>query len=160
MSKLCEDDFDEFETPNELDTPQEPFTLLNTIEINRSPKCMAVNTEYLAISCADGAVSIWSETISTHTTPDTEPTIILEEHSKVVSAMAFGNEKLFKLCTASYDKIILWNLEMVLATNSRGTVIGSELGVVEYICFSPNDALLCLCIENFILIYDIDVRYC
>ena|SRR3989338_10582447 len=94
MSKQSEDY--EFE-PNELDIQQEPFTLENTIEINRSPKCMAVNTEYLAISCADGVVSIWSDTISTHTTPDTEPTIVLQEHSKVVSAMSFGNQKLFKL---------------------------------------------------------------
>ncbi|XP_041063528.1 WD repeat-containing protein 27 [Carcharodon carcharias] len=85
-------------------------------------------------------------------------TLELKGHHQSITALTFGNHyEPTLLCSAAEDYIIIWDVEacqMKIQEGSvpRGTVVGTLLGKVLYICFSPDDQTLATCADDKIYV--------
>ncbi|XP_006882903.1 PREDICTED: WD repeat-containing protein 27 [Elephantulus edwardii] len=92
--------------------------------------------------------------------PSHQP-LILRGHQQAVTALAFGNtESPLLLGSASCDHILVWNLkecteDALQGTAPCGTVLGSLLGTVLCMKFSPDDRTVAVCAGNGVLILDV-----
>ncbi|XP_067901569.1 WD repeat-containing protein 27 isoform X3 [Heterodontus francisci] len=85
-------------------------------------------------------------------------TLELKGHHRSITALAFGNHcEPTLLCSAAEDYIIIWDIEACRMRIQqgfvpRGTVVGTLLGNVLYLCFSPDDQTLATCADNKIYV--------
>ncbi|XP_078086766.1 WD repeat-containing protein 27 [Mustelus asterias] len=82
----------------------------------------------------------------------------LKGHHQAITALAFGNhQEPTLLCSAAEDYIIIWDVEACRTSIQegfvpRGTVVGTLLGKVLYLCFSPDDQTLATCADDKIYV--------
>lgn len=90
--------------------------------------------------------------------------LVLRGHHQPISAVAFGNTAApLLICSASPDYVIMWSLdecrEKVLeGLSPRGTVLGTLLGKVLCLRFSPDDRVIAVCAGSKILMLDSESR--
>ncbi|NWW19763.1 WDR27 protein, partial [Falcunculus frontatus] len=84
--------------------------------------------------------------------------LYLSGHHYSISALSFGN-KIHPLlvCSASHERVIVWNLDECTQKvqegfTPRGIVIGTLLGMVLHIRFSPDDQQVAVCAGNQIYV--------
>ncbi|XP_049761745.1 WD repeat-containing protein 27 isoform X1 [Elephas maximus indicus] len=86
--------------------------------------------------------------------------LILRGHHQSITAVAFGNKvSPLLVCSASRDYVIVWNLEeckenALQGAAPRGTVLGTLLGKVLCLRFSPDDHAVGVCTGNKIVMLD------
>ncbi|XP_055495210.1 WD repeat-containing protein 27 isoform X1 [Leucoraja erinacea] len=79
-------------------------------------------------------------------------------HRQSVTALAFGHRcEPTLLCSAAEDYIIIWDVEACRMRIEqgfvpRGTVVGTLLGMVLYLSFSPDDQIVATCAGNKIYV--------
>ncbi|KAI1240750.1 hypothetical protein IHE44_0009191 [Lamprotornis superbus] len=79
-------------------------------------------------------------------------------HHYSISALSFGSKSNpLLICSASHDHVIVWNLDECTQKvqegfTPRGIVIGTLLGMVLHIRFSPDDQQVAVCTGNQIYI--------
>ncbi|NXO91386.1 WDR27 protein, partial [Certhia brachydactyla] len=80
--------------------------------------------------------------------------LYLSGHHYSISALSFGS-KIHPLlvCSASHERVIVWNLDectqkVQKGFTPRGIVIGTLLGMVLHVRFSPDDQLVAVCAGN------------
>ncbi|XP_058145701.1 WD repeat-containing protein 27 isoform X2 [Dasypus novemcinctus] len=89
--------------------------------------------------------------------------LILRGHHQSITAVTFGNKvNPLLICSASEDYVILWNLDeckekVLQGLIPRGIVIGTLLGKVLCLRFSPDDHIVAVCAGNKIFMLDIEV---
>ncbi|XP_072369231.1 WD repeat-containing protein 27 isoform X3 [Scyliorhinus torazame] len=85
-------------------------------------------------------------------------TLQLKGHHQSITALAFGNHhEPMLLSSAAEDYIIIWDMEACQRNIQegfvpRGTVVGTLLGKVLYLCFSPDDQALATCADDKIFV--------
>ncbi|NXF87322.1 WDR27 protein, partial [Eubucco bourcierii] len=78
----------------------------------------------------------------------------LTGHNYSISALSFGSKiNPLLVCSASRDHVIVWNLDKCTqeaqeGLTPRGTVIGTLLGMVLHVRFSPDDQQVAVCAGN------------
>ncbi|XP_075410318.1 WD repeat-containing protein 27 [Tenrec ecaudatus] len=91
--------------------------------------------------------------------PSDQP-LTLRGHRQQVTAVAFGHkESPLLLCSASQDRVLMWDLDLCRADllqgmAPRGTVLGSLLGKVICLGFSLHDCTVALSVGTRILMLD------
>ncbi|XP_051854118.1 WD repeat-containing protein 27 [Antechinus flavipes] len=115
---------------------------------------LACSQHYCAFPLNGNKLCIWNTN-----SPFNQP-LHLEGHHQSITAVTFGNtvNPLF-VCSASCDYVIVWNLleceERILeGLTPQGNVIGTLLGMVLYLRFSPDDRIIAVCAENDIFMLD------
>ncbi|XP_049640978.1 WD repeat-containing protein 27 [Suncus etruscus] len=89
---------------------------------------------------------------------------ILKGHYHPITAVVFGNtENAPLLCSASQDYVILWNLDecrdkVLQGQSLRGTVMGTSLGKVMCLRFSPDDHAIAMCAGNRVLVLEVETQ--
>ncbi|XP_064269996.1 WD repeat-containing protein 27 isoform X2 [Passer domesticus] len=84
--------------------------------------------------------------------------LYLSGHHYSISALSFGNKiNPLLVCSASHEHVIVWNLDECTQKvqegfRPRGTVIGTLLGMVLHIRFSPDDQQVAVCAGNQIYV--------
>ncbi|XP_013050092.2 WD repeat-containing protein 27 isoform X1 [Anser cygnoides] len=79
-------------------------------------------------------------------------------HQHSVSALSFGNKtEPLLVCSASRERVIVWNLAECARKEQegitpQGIIIGTLLGIVLYVRFSPDDQQVAVCAENRIYV--------
>ncbi|XP_068041241.1 WD repeat-containing protein 27 isoform X1 [Anomalospiza imberbis] len=85
---------------------------------------------------------------------DTAQPLYLSGHHYSVSALSFGSKiNPLLVCSASHERVIVWNLDECTQKvqegfTPRGIVIGTLLGMVLHIRFSPDDQQVAVCAGN------------
>ncbi|XP_038671871.1 WD repeat-containing protein 27 isoform X5 [Scyliorhinus canicula] len=85
-------------------------------------------------------------------------TLQLKGHHQSITALAFGNHhEPMLLSSAAEDYIIIWDMEACQRNIQegfvpRGNVVGTLLGKVLYLCFSPDDQALATCADDKIYV--------
>ncbi|NWT33672.1 WDR27 protein, partial [Cardinalis cardinalis] len=80
--------------------------------------------------------------------------LYLSGHHYSISALSFGNKiNPLLVCSASNERVIVWNLDECTQKvqegfTPRGIVIGTLLGMVLHIRFSPDDQQVAVCAGN------------
>ncbi|XP_076976999.1 WD repeat-containing protein 27 isoform X2 [Tamandua tetradactyla] len=80
--------------------------------------------------------------------------LILRGHHRSITAVAFGNKvNPLLICSASQDYVIMWNLDeceknVLQGLVPPGIVIGTLLGKVLCVRFSPDDYIVAVCAGN------------
>ncbi|NXL18886.1 WDR27 protein, partial [Setophaga kirtlandii] len=80
--------------------------------------------------------------------------LYLSGHHYSISALSFGNKiNPLLVCSASHERVIVWNLDECMQKveegfTPRGIVIGTLLGMVLHIRFSPDDEQVAVCAGN------------
>ncbi|NXV03079.1 WDR27 protein, partial [Cettia cetti] len=80
--------------------------------------------------------------------------LYLSGHRCSISALSFGSKiKPLLVCSASHERVIVWNLEECTQKvqegfTPRGIFIGTLLGMVLHIRFSPDDQQVAVCAGN------------
>ncbi|XP_007484982.2 WD repeat-containing protein 27 isoform X1 [Monodelphis domestica] len=112
---------------------------------------LACSQHYCAFPLNGNELCIWNTK-----NPSNQP-LHLVGHHQSITAVTFGNRfNPLLVCSASCDYVIVWNLmecgEKILeGLIPRGDVIGTLLGMVLYLRFSPNDHIVAACAGNKIL---------
>uniref|UniRef100_A0A8C8E6V2 WD repeat domain 27 n=1 Tax=Otus sunia TaxID=257818 RepID=A0A8C8E6V2_9STRI len=89
---------------------------------------------------------------------DTETPLLLSGHHYSISAVSFGHKtNPLLVCSASRERVIVWNLDECTqkvqeGLTPRGTVVGTLLGMVLHVRFSPDDQQVAVCAGNRIYI--------
>ncbi|KAJ7342211.1 hypothetical protein JRQ81_009672 [Phrynocephalus forsythii] len=90
-----------------------------------------------------------------NTADDTEQQPLhLTGHHDSITALAFGSKlSPLLICSASRDYVIIWNLEectkkVLRGLMPEGNIIGTLLGMVLYVRFSPDDQTVAVCAGN------------
>uniref|UniRef100_A0ABM5FXA5 WD repeat-containing protein 27 isoform X2 n=1 Tax=Pogona vitticeps TaxID=103695 RepID=A0ABM5FXA5_9SAUR len=90
-----------------------------------------------------------------NTTDDTEQQPLhLTGHHHSITALAFGSKlSPLLICSASRDYVIIWNLDecmkkVLQGLMPEGVIIGTLLGMVLYVRFSPDDQTVAVCAGN------------
>ncbi|KAF6270245.1 WD repeat domain 27 [Rhinolophus ferrumequinum] len=115
---------------------------------------LACSMQHSAFPLDGNELCIWN------TEDPSQQLLALRGHHQPISAVAFGNTATPRLiCSASPDRVIMWSLdecrEKVLeGLIPRGTVLGTLLGKVLYLRFSPDDRVIAVCAGNKILVVD------
>ncbi|KAL4238028.1 WD40 repeat-like protein [Mactra antiquata] len=113
---------------------------------------LACDGVYLALPLTRTSVGIWS--IQNITCKPVE----LVGHSKILTSLAFGHISAPKLLvSAAEDYVIVWNIQQARqqfekGEKTRGRVIGTTLGYVQYCSFNPTDSLVAACVGYNIII--------
>ncbi|MEE6475455.1 hypothetical protein FKM82_010750, partial [Ascaphus truei] len=113
---------------------------------------LACSPQYCAFPLNGNELCIWKTT-----NPHEQP-MLLKGHHQPITAVAFGNGiNPCLVCSASQDYVILWNLDKCKTTVlqgflPRGTVIGTLLGAVLHLGFSPDGIAVAACAGNKIFI--------
>ncbi|KAL9645061.1 hypothetical protein ABK040_004553 [Willaertia magna] len=122
--------------------------ITNSFEFDAAIHSVALSKGYLAAGDVEGSVIIWRNT-------DENPTFLNHSNSDV-QALAFGVKSEFKFCSASKDCIKLWNVQVATKGSNEGVVIGENVGnVINFVKFNNEDDLLCVGVDNMILLYHV-----
>ncbi|NXL74279.1 WDR27 protein, partial [Leptocoma aspasia] len=84
--------------------------------------------------------------------------LYLSGHHYSISALSFGSKiNPLLVCSASHERVIMWNLDECTQKvqegfTPRGIVIGTLLGMVLHIRFSPDDQQVAVCARNQIYV--------
>ncbi|XP_054578582.1 WD repeat-containing protein 27 [Eptesicus fuscus] len=90
--------------------------------------------------------------------------LILRGHHQPITAVAFGNRgHPLVVCSASQDHVMMWRLDecrekALQGTDPRGLVLGTRLGEVRCVRFSPDDQMAAVCAGNRVLVLDVQSR--
>ncbi|XP_009864079.1 PREDICTED: WD repeat-containing protein 27, partial [Apaloderma vittatum] len=88
----------------------------------------------------------------------TAQSLRLSGHDYSISALSFGSKiNPLLVCSASREHVIVWNLDECTwkvqeGLTPRGTVIGTLLGMVLHVRFSPDDQQVAVCAGNQIYV--------
>uniref|UniRef100_A0A8C3HEW3 WD repeat domain 27 n=1 Tax=Chrysemys picta bellii TaxID=8478 RepID=A0A8C3HEW3_CHRPI len=111
---------------------------------------LACNLHYCAFPLNGNELCIWNTgDSSAHHQP-----LHLVGHHHSITALAFGSKiNPLLVCSASCDYVIVWNLDecskkALQGLMPRGIVIGTLLGMVLYVRFSPDDQAVAVCAGN------------
>ncbi|XP_060098602.1 WD repeat-containing protein 27 [Heteronotia binoei] len=110
---------------------------------------LACDLHYFAFPLNGNELCIWNTTDDT----DHQPLHLIGHHHSI-TAVAFGNKvNPLLLCSASCDYVIVWNLDecmkkVLQGLMPQGIVIGTVLGIVLYVRFSPDDQTVAVCAGN------------
>ncbi|KAF7253542.1 WD repeat-containing protein 27, partial [Varanus komodoensis] len=91
--------------------------------------------------------------LNTTDEPNHQPLHLIGHHHSI-TALAFGNKlNPLLICSASHDYVIVWNLDecmkkVLQGFMPQGIVIGTLLGMVLYVRFSPDDQTVAVCAGN------------
>ncbi|XP_074189966.1 WD repeat-containing protein 27 isoform X6 [Rhinolophus sinicus] len=119
---------------------------------------LACSVQHSAFPLDGNELCVWN------TEDPSQQFLALRGHHQPISAVAFGNTVTPRLiCSASPDCVIMWSLdecrEKVLeGLIPRGTILGTLLGKVLYLRFSPDDRVIAMCAGNKILMLDTESR--
>uniref|UniRef100_A0A8C0F3I7 WD repeat domain 27 n=1 Tax=Bubo bubo TaxID=30461 RepID=A0A8C0F3I7_BUBBB len=89
---------------------------------------------------------------------NTETPLRLSGHHYSISAVSFGHKtNPLLVCSASRERVIVWNLDECAqkvqeGLTPRGIVVGTLLGMVLHVRFSPDDQQVAVCAGNRIYI--------
>ncbi|XP_038626538.1 WD repeat-containing protein 27 [Tachyglossus aculeatus] len=117
-----------------------------------SPVQLACGLHYCAFPLDGNELCVWDTDI-----PSNEPLHLIGHHQSI-TAVAFGNKASpLLVCSASHDYVIVWSLDeceekVQQGLMPRGIVIGTLLGMVLHIRFSPDDQKVAVCVGNRILV--------
>ncbi|KAJ1136394.1 hypothetical protein NDU88_002811 [Pleurodeles waltl] len=109
---------------------------------------LACNRRFSAFPLNGNELCIWTLDPSDH-----QP-LHLKGHHQPVSAVTFGRRpNSLVACSASPDYVILWHLGECFKSHQRGlqprgTVLGTLLGTVHYLTFSPDDETVAVCADS------------
>ncbi|XP_047625664.1 WD repeat-containing protein 27 isoform X10 [Phacochoerus africanus] len=114
---------------------------------------LACSRQHCAFPLDGDALCVWSTQDPSH-----QP-LILRGHHRPVTAVAFGNAHPLLLCSASRDRVMMWNLgecreKMLDGQPPRGTVLHTLLGEVLCLRLSPDDRVAAVCAGERILMLD------
>ncbi|KAM7135815.1 WD repeat-containing protein 27 [Molossus nigricans] len=90
--------------------------------------------------------------------------LILRGHHQPITAVAFGNTgSPLLVCSASQDYVITWELQECRERARRGAVprglvLGTLLGTVVCVRYSPDDRVAAVCAGNKVLVLDVESR--
>ncbi|XP_015270887.1 PREDICTED: WD repeat-containing protein 27 [Gekko japonicus] len=110
---------------------------------------LACDLHYCAFPLNGNELCIWNTTDDT----DHQPLHLIGHHHSI-TALAFGNKvNPLLVCSASCDYVIVWNLDecmkkVLQGLMPQGIVIGTLLGIVLYVRFSPDDQTVAVCAGN------------
>ncbi|XP_073194067.1 WD repeat-containing protein 27 isoform X2 [Lepidochelys kempii] len=111
---------------------------------------LACNLHYCAFPLNGNELCIWN----TGDNPAHHQPLHLAGHHHSITALAFGSKiNPLLVCSASCDYVIVWNLDectkkALQGLMPRGIVIGTLLGMVLYVRFSPDDQAVAVCAGN------------
>ncbi|XP_075780787.1 WD repeat-containing protein 27 isoform X2 [Pelodiscus sinensis] len=111
---------------------------------------LACSLHYCAFPLNGNELCIWNNGDS----PAHHQPLHLVGHHHSITALAFGSKiNPLLVCSASYDYVIVWNLDectkkVLQGLMPRGIVIGTLLGMVLYVRFSPDDQAVAVCAGN------------
>ncbi|XP_064411245.1 WD repeat-containing protein 27-like [Latimeria chalumnae] len=109
---------------------------------------LACNSHYCAFPLNGNELCIWN------TVTPLLQVLELVGHHQTITAVTFGHKlEPLLLCSASQDYIIIWDViecrrKALQGLMPRGTVIGTLLGNVLYLSFSPDDQNVAVCCGN------------
>ncbi|XP_037673686.1 WD repeat-containing protein 27 isoform X2 [Choloepus didactylus] len=115
---------------------------------------LACSKHYCAFPLNGNELCIWNSK-----NPSSQ---LLRGHHQSITAVTFGNKmNPLLICSASQDYVIMWNLDeckenVVQGLIPRGIVIGTLLGKVLCLRFSPDDQIVAVCAGNKISMLDIE----
>nr|XP_056708951.1 WD repeat-containing protein 27 [Euleptes europaea] len=110
---------------------------------------LACGLHYCAFPLNGNELCIWKTIDDT----DHQPLHLIGHHHSI-TALAFGSKvNPLLICSASCDYVIVWNLDECLkkvlqGLMPQGIVIGTLLGMVLYVRFSPDDQTVAVCAGN------------
>ncbi|KAJ6664618.1 hypothetical protein lerEdw1_006191 [Lerista edwardsae] len=110
---------------------------------------LACSLRYCAFPLNGNELCIWD----TADDPDHQPLHLIGHHNSI-TALAFGSKiNPLLVCSASRDYVIVWNLDecmkkVLQGLMPQGIVIGTLLGMVLYVRFSPDDQTVAVCAGN------------
>ncbi|XP_054826140.1 WD repeat-containing protein 27 [Eublepharis macularius] len=110
---------------------------------------LACGLHYCAFPLNGNELCIWNTTDDS----DHQPLHLIGHHHSI-TALAFGSKvNPLLICSASSDYVIVWNLDeymkkVLQGLMPQGIVIGTLLGTVLYVRFSPDDQTVAVCAGN------------
>ncbi|XP_077203078.1 WD repeat-containing protein 27 isoform X3 [Paroedura picta] len=110
---------------------------------------LACDLHYCAFPWNGNQLCIWNTTDDT----DHQPLHLIGHHHSI-TALTFGSKvNPLLICSASSDYVIVWNLDECMkkalqGSMPQGIVIGTLLGMVLYVRFSPDDQTVAVCAGN------------
>ncbi|XP_066479111.1 WD repeat-containing protein 27 [Tiliqua scincoides] len=110
---------------------------------------LACSLHYCAFPLNGNELCIWD----TADDRDHQPLHLIGHHHSI-TALAFGSKvNPLLVCSASRDYVIVWNLDecikkVLQGLMPQGIVIGTLLGMVLYVRFSPDDQTVAVCAGN------------
>ncbi|XP_053153393.1 WD repeat-containing protein 27 isoform X2 [Hemicordylus capensis] len=110
---------------------------------------LACSLHYCAFPLNGNELCIWNTTDD----PNHQPLHLIGHHHSI-TALAFGSKvDPLLICSASRDYVIVWNLDecmkkVLQGLMPEGIVIGTLLGMVLYVRFSPDDQTVAVCAGN------------
>uniref|UniRef100_A0A8C3NDT7 Uncharacterized protein n=1 Tax=Geospiza parvula TaxID=87175 RepID=A0A8C3NDT7_GEOPR len=105
---------------------------------------LACSRHHCAFPVSRNGLCVWN----------TATPLYLSGHHYSISALSFGNKiNPLLVCSASNERVIVWNLDECTQKvqegfTPRGIVIGTLLGMVLHIRFSPDDQQVAVCAGN------------
>uniref|UniRef100_A0A8C8SVU9 WD repeat domain 27 n=1 Tax=Pelusios castaneus TaxID=367368 RepID=A0A8C8SVU9_9SAUR len=123
-------------------------------KVSESHVQLACSLHYYAFPLNGNELCIWT----TGNSPAHHQPLHLVGHHHSITALSFGNKiDPLLLCSASCDYVIVWNLDectkaVLQGRMPRGVVIGTLLGMVLYVRFSPDDQAVAVCAGNRIYV--------
>ncbi|KYO18746.1 WD repeat-containing protein 27 isoform A [Alligator mississippiensis] len=114
---------------------------------------LACSSQYCAFPLNGNELCIWNIGIN----PVHQPLHLIGHHHSI-TAVSFGSKMdPLLVCSASRDYVIVWNLDectkkALQGITPCGIVIGTLLGIVLYVRFSPDDQMVAACAGNRIYI--------
>ncbi|NWH33412.1 WDR27 protein, partial [Chloropsis hardwickii] len=111
---------------------------------------LACSHHHCAFPVSRNELCVWN-------TATAQPLYLLGHHYSI-SALSFGSKiNPLLVCSASQERVIVWNLDECTQKvqegfTPRGIVIGTLLGMVLHIRFSPDDQQVAICAGNQIYI--------
>ncbi|XP_026651673.2 WD repeat-containing protein 27 isoform X2 [Zonotrichia albicollis] len=107
---------------------------------------LACSHHHCAFPVSRNGLCVWN-------TATAQP-LYLSGHHYSISALSFGNKiNPLLVCSASHERVIVWNLDECTQKveegfTPRGIVIGTLLGMVLHVRFSPDDQQVAVCAGN------------
>ncbi|KAL7987596.1 hypothetical protein Chor_006515, partial [Crotalus horridus] len=118
-------------------------------KVSESHVQLACSLHYCAFPLNGNELCIWNMSDD----PNHQPLHLIGHHHSI-TALAFGTKvNPLLLCSASHDYVIVWNLDectkkVLEGLMPQGIVIGTLLGMVLYVRFSPDDQTVAICAGN------------
>ncbi|XP_078497517.1 WD repeat-containing protein 27 [Lissotriton helveticus] len=109
---------------------------------------LACNGRHCAFPLNGNELCIWS------LDPFAQQSLHLKGHHQPITAVTFGRRPTsLVVCSASRDYVILWHLGECMQSHQqglqpRGKVLGTLLGTVLCLTFSPDDETVAVCADN------------
>uniref|UniRef100_A0A8C9MIW4 WD repeat domain 27 n=1 Tax=Serinus canaria TaxID=9135 RepID=A0A8C9MIW4_SERCA len=110
---------------------------------------LACRHHHCAFPVSRNGLCVWNTATPKHCCP-----LYLSGHHYSISALSFGSKiNPLLVCSASHERVIVWNLDECTQKvqegfTPRGIVIGTLLGMVLHIRFSPDDQQVAVCAGN------------